>query len=102
MDDNNSNMVGAFAVSNEMLYELLRDLKSDMNRRFAEIDKRFDDVDRRFAEVDKRLDSMDGKLGLVYESRDKVTVNFTRTWAFASLVIATMASGFSLLLVKGA
>ena len=29
-------------VSNDMLYELIRDFKSDVNRRFTEIDRRFE------------------------------------------------------------
>lgn len=136
MDSNKQNMVGTFAVSNEMLYDLMRDLKSDMNRRFDDVDRRFDevykkfaDVDGRFIEVNKKIDRleesnrheheamnvkidrleesnrhehevMNNKIDGVYVSRDRVTVNFTRTWVFASFIIAILSSVFSLALLK--
>ena len=149
MDDNKSNMIGTFAVSNEMLYELLRDFKADMNRRFDDVDRRFDEVDRKFQDVEKRFEevnqrfvsidqrfesidrhfeaidkrfeaidrhferierrldefeeknrreheAMSEKLDEIYRSRDRVTVNFTKTWAFASLMIAVLSSALSM------
>ncbi len=33
------------SVSNELILEFLRDFKSDVNRRFSEIDKRFEQVE---------------------------------------------------------
>ncbi|MBF0563768.1 MAG: hypothetical protein HQK89_00840 [Nitrospirae bacterium] len=35
------------------------DLKSDMNRRFEQVDKRFEQVDKRFEQVDKRFEQVD-------------------------------------------
>ena len=42
---------------------------------------------------DLRLDKE--KLQQVYESRDKVTVSFTRSWATASVFMAVLASMFT-------
>ncbi len=139
MDGNKSNMVGTFAVSNEMLYEFLRDFKADMNRRFDDVDRKFQDVDRKFQDVDRRFEEvnqrfvsidqhfasidqhferierrfdefeeknrcehevMNEKLDEIYRSRDRVTVNFTRTWAFASLMIAVLSSVLSMAFIN--
>ncbi len=59
MDITNQEKVPNFTVSNEMLYELIKDFKSDVNRRFDEVDKRFEANDRRFEANDRRFESMD-------------------------------------------
>ena len=35
------------------------DFKNEVNRRFDEVDRRFDEVDRRFEKVDRRFDEVD-------------------------------------------
>jgi chromosome segregation ATPase len=103
------NTTASSAITNEMLYELIKDLKTDMNRRFEQVDKRFEQVEKRFEQVDKRLEQVDkrldemfdlirderkgrekneDKLERIYESRDRVCVKFARSWTFASFFIA--------------
>ena len=107
----------------------LEEFKGDVNRRFEQVDKRFEQAEiarkedrtemhRLFAEQNKqreedraewrrsfedikydlRLDKE--KLQEVYESRDRVTVSFTRAWASASFFIALSASTIVLAVAK--
>lgn len=92
-----------------------------VDARFEQIDKRFEQIDKRFEQMDNRLDQMDenirdvkqdvrdvkkdviadrDKLQEVYESRDKVTVTFTRSWATASFFIALISSTIILAVAK--
>ncbi len=107
-------------VTNGMLYDLIRDFKDDVNRRFAEVDKRFEQVDKRFEQIDKRFEQVDkrfeqlykemgemreamkedrNKLNEVYESRDKVTITFSRTFVGINMVLSAMVSAFISLLM---
>jgi hypothetical protein len=102
------------AITNEMLYNFLKEFKGDflvfkddVNKRFERVDKRFEQVDRRFDEVvglikeerterikeDERIEK---KLDKIYECRDRVAVKFTRTWMFASFFMAVLASMITL------
>jgi hypothetical protein len=85
-------------VTTEMLYELIKEMKSDMNRRFTEIDRRFAEMDRKLDDLRDEIRRDKEKLEKVYESRDKVTVQFTRAWMGASFLIAlfTLIGGFAL------
>ncbi|MBI4232172.1 hypothetical protein HY605_02975 [Candidatus Peregrinibacteria bacterium] len=90
-------MVGAFAVSNEMLYELLKDFKADVHRRFDSVDVKIEDF-----KEDNRYEhgKMNEKLDEVHRSKDRMTVNFTGTWVFASFMIAIFSSATSLVLFR--
>lgn len=121
-------------ITNEMLYELIKEFKSDVDRRFKTVDKRldqydkrfdqqdgrfdqndkrFDQQDSRFDQIDKRFDQQDSrfdqlfdliknekherekteaKLEKIYESRDHVSVRFTRSWMFASFFLALLSA----------
>ena len=46
-------------ITNGMLYDLIKELKVDMNRRFDEVDKKFEEVDRRFEDIDRRFEDVD-------------------------------------------
>jgi len=59
-------------ITNGMLYEFLKEFKRDMQ----EFKK---DVYRHFDQQDARLDRLERKVDEIYESRDRVSVNFTRT-----------------------
>jgi len=63
--------------------EQLRDLKTDMDRRFfetredmkerfAQVDKRFEQVDKRFEQVDKRFEQIDKRLEQIITSIEKI------------------------------
>lgn len=69
----------------EVLHEDLSSFKADTNRR---LDRLHEDN----LEIRSILRNDQEKLEKVYESRDRVTVNFTRSWMHASFFIALLAS----------
>jgi hypothetical protein len=76
------------------------DFKSDVNRRFEQSDKRFDQMFDLLRDEKHEREKMEDKLEKVYESRNRVTVSFTRTWATASMFMALMASTIVLSVAK--
>ena len=92
-------MNNSAVITNEMLYELVKEFKTDVNRRFKQIDKRFEQQDSRFEQMIDLIknekcerEKMEIKLEKIYESRDRVSVNFTRVWMFASFFIALLSA----------
>lgn len=96
-----------------------------IDKRFESIDKRFENMDKRFENIDKKFENTErlivevktelkeeirevkhdvrqdrDKLQEVYESRDRVTVNFTRSWSTASFFIALITATIVLAVVK--
>jgi len=51
----------------DLVLELLKEFKSDVNKRFDQVDKRFEQVDKRFEQVDKRFEQIDKR----FEQVDK-------------------------------
>jgi archaellum component FlaC len=108
-------------VTNGMLYELIRDFKNDVNRRFGEVDKRLDGIDKRFEGIDRRFENIDvkfeqarlermelremilqdrQKLNEVYEARNNVSVSFSRAFVGVSLVLSALVSAVTSLFVS--
>lgn len=73
------------SITNEMLYELLREFKADVARRF-------DDVDRQLTEIRSDMREEKRRLDQVYEARESVKIKFSWQWSAASLFIALIAS----------
>jgi hypothetical protein len=87
-------------ISNEVLYEMMKDFKDEVFRRFEGVNHRFEDMNSKFGD---RFEDMNSKFGdrfenmrhdirdlqqkvdKIYESRDKVKVDFTRAWTGVSL-----------------
>jgi nitrogen fixation/metabolism regulation signal transduction histidine kinase len=113
-------------ITNEMIYEYLKQLRDEMRQfkddfiefkketrdRFEQADRnlnefkrdtqrRFEQVDKRFDEVKEEIRADKNKLQEVYESRDRVTVKFTRSWMTASFFIALIAVLMVLAVEKG-
>jgi hypothetical protein len=92
------------SINNEMLYELIKEFKSDVSRRFQDVDKRFEllqiDTNRQFGELRELIKEEKQKLQQVYESRDKITVSFTRAWMCGSFFIALISSTIVLAITK--
>lgn len=91
------------AITNEMLYELIKDFKDDSRQRFDQVDKRFEQVDKRFEQADKRLDRIEDQqtedhkiLMELWENRSKSNLNFTSFYflitLFSSTTIALLGS----------
>lgn len=91
------------------IIELFRELKSDMHRRFDEVDKRFEQVDKRFEQVDKRFERMEKQLDhhevllsdhgkqleAIRAQHNKVKITFGWQWGLASFVIAITAASMA-------
>jgi hypothetical protein len=80
----------------QTIFTLIQDFKSDMNRRFEQVDSQIKDVKHEIRDIkqDMKIDRV--KIQEVYDSRNKVRVDFTRNWVFASLFIAIVSSSFVL------
>ena len=87
-------------ISNEQIYELLKEFKADTNRRFEQIDKRFEQLENRVGHMDQRLSRMETDVRDMMLSRDKVQVQFTRAWAGASVFIGFFAAFFAVIAAK--
>ncbi len=88
------------AVTNQMLYELIKDFKldflsfkTDVNRRFDRVESLIKEERQERIKEDNRIEE---KLDKIYECRDRVAVKFTRTWMFASFFMAILASVITL------
>ena len=101
-------------VTTWMIYDLLKDLKEDTNRKFGEVYELLkdfkEDTNRRFLKIEsdmaedrQKIDTMfhdvrsdmsedRQKLNAIYEERGYVSVKFTRAWTLASFFIAILAS----------
>ncbi len=91
----------------DLILELLKDFREEVNRRFEQVDKRFEQGEKRFDQLETLVreekherEKTEEKLEKVYESRDRVTVNFTRAWATASFFVALIASTIVLAVAK--
>ena len=94
------NMNAAGTITNNMLYDLIKDFKDDMNRRFEQVDRQIDLVHKEIQGVKEVIKEDKQKLQEVYDARHKVTVDFTRSWMFGSFFIALLASTIVLAVSK--
>ena len=90
----------------QTLLTLIQDFKADMNQFKADVNRRFEQVERNFGQVDEQIKELKfeiremkhdvqsdrDKLQEVYESRNRVTVNFTKSWAMASFFISMLSA----------
>lgn len=97
-------------ITNEMLYELIKDFKDDSRQRFEQIDNRFEQVDKRFEQIDDRFEQVDKRLVRIedqqiedrkilmelWENRSRSNLNFTSFYflitLFASTTVAMLGS----------
>ena len=76
-------------ITNEMLYELIKEFKSDVNRRF--------DEERHYREkMELQIDRLEEQVREIYLSRDKVVARVTwdflwRSTAFNAILLVFMA-----------
>ena len=70
----------------EEFREELRDLKQDMNYRFAQVDKKFEQVDKRFEQIIASIEKLSDKL----DKRDTEQRNFTMKMFSISIAISVL------------
>jgi hypothetical protein len=94
------------AINNEMIYEFLTEFKAEMRefkvemREFKTEMREFKtDTNRRFDEIfdlirDEKQERKknEDKLEKIYESRNLVCINFTRSWMFSSFFMAIFSA----------
>jgi hypothetical protein len=59
-----------------LVHEQIRELRSDMIRRFEQVDRRFEQVDRRFEQVDRRFEQVDRRFEQVDRRFEQVEQRF--------------------------
>jgi len=79
-------------ITNETLYELIKEFKRDVYKRFEQVDKRFEQVIDLIKNEKHEREKTEAKLEKIYESRDQVSVSFTRSWMFASFFLALLSA----------
>ena len=62
----------------DLILEIVKDIKVDMNRRFDEVDKRFEQIDKRFEQVDKRFEQIDRRFEQVDKRFEQMDKRFDR------------------------
>ena len=85
-----NNMHHAAQITNGMLYDLIRDMKEDISRRFDEVDKRFEMNERRITSMETDIKDIREKLNILIYDRDKVKITFSRTFAFSTIFFSAL------------
>ncbi len=77
-----------------VLEELIESYQRTNQQRFDSIDKRLDRIDSRLDRMDSRFDRIEGEVGpklqAVYDSRDKVKIEFGWQWSLVSLFLVVL------------
>jgi len=79
-------------VTNEMLYELIKEFKRDVYKRFDQQDKRFDQQDARMDRMEDNQREDHRLLRDIHECRHEVKVEFHWKLAAASVAISAGVS----------
>lgn len=68
-----------------MLYDLIRDLKTDMDKKFEETHKKIDKNSEEIRNLTERIDYL-------YLNRDKVKISFSRAFAFSTVLFSGLVA----------
>ena len=79
------------AVINDKL-DLVLKILGQQDKRLNRIEDRISYIEDRINRIEERIDRLEDKVDKIYELRDRVTVKFTRSWAFASFFIAVFSA----------
>jgi len=81
-----------------MIYEFLKEFKSEVYNRFEQLDKRIDRLETRVDRIENQQMQDHKIMAELLESKDKVTIKFSRTFmgvnAFISGIVATIIAIF--------
>ncbi len=82
-----------------MLYDLIRDLKTDMDRRFNEIDKKFEDANNKMEKLEVKIDKnteqithLTERVDYLFLNREKIKISFSKTFAFGTALFSAFVS----------
>jgi archaellum component FlaC len=79
----------------DLVLKILGQQDKRLNRiedRISYIEDRISYIEDRINRIEERIDRLEDKVDKIYELRDRVTVKFTRSWAFASFFIAVFSA----------
>jgi hypothetical protein len=88
-------MNDSLTITNEMLngkLDLVLKILEQHDKRFEQQDARFEQVIDLIKNEKHEREKTEAKLEKIYESRDKVSVSFTRSWMFASFFLALLSA----------
>jgi len=75
-------------ITNEMLNN-----KLDLILKVLEqYEKRFEQIEKRLEYLESRVDRMENKIDDIHDARDKVTVKFSRAFAFVNIFLAALVA----------
>lgn len=84
-------------ISNQVLYDLIRDFKVDVDRRFEYMEKnselRFSQIEKTLDEHSKILAEHGEALAEIAKSNGKVKISFSRSFALFIAFMSAMISG---------
>ena len=75
-------MLQGFETSNRRFEEI----RTDMNKRFEQVDKRFEQMDKRFEQIDKRFEQIDKHLTIITNRMDRLMF-----WSLGLTISAVIA-----------
>jgi Fe2+ transport system protein B len=70
----------------EQVDKRFEEIRSDMNKRFEQVDKRFEQMDKRFEQMDKRFEQIDKHLTIITNRMDRFMF-----WSLGLTVSAVIA-----------
>ncbi len=92
-------------MTNEELYQLMKDGFDQISQRFNEINQRFNEVNQRFNRVDQRLDEMDTRLrtvenGISGFKGKQNAIPEIRNWITISCAISALVISIAVAILK--
>lgn len=89
-------------VPNWMLYDLIVDFKRDVDRRFMEVDNKFEEfrkeVKQDFAAMEAKIDKNTELINELYRRGDKIELSFSRKVLLGNGVFAGLVAFFTALI----
>ncbi len=92
-------------MTNDELYQLMKDGFDQISQRFNEISQRFNEVNQRLDRVDTRLDEMDARLRTVENGISELTgkqqaISGMRNWITAACAIGALLISIAVAIFK--
>lgn len=90
----------AIIVPNWMLYDMIRDMKNELKENIVRVETKVDKgierldakIDQTAEKLDAKIDENSHKMNEILQSRDKVKITFSRTFAFGTILFSAFLS----------
>lgn len=87
-------------ITNEVLYELLKEFKADTQRQFQQVQQQFQQIEKRLDRLEENQYHDRRMLMEIWESRDKVVAKVTWDFIWKSLSCNAIILIFMIFIVK--